>query len=172
MTVSYEYNGDGHVIASAVIRWSAGDTQRPGASYPASGSGVVRVADPDMNWNPEAAGNFEVDACSAADAGGINLTVTETQEATGIFEGTVIFALTDQSSGHRLRVAEGDTVTARYDDNTLPDPYTRNDELEVEGTTIIGTLVPPLERAVVSNVRLTDNSCPRSTPSPSASRSG
>jgi len=158
ITVSYEYNDDEHVIASAVIRWNVGDTQWLEASYPASGSGVVRVVDPDMNWNPEAVDNFEVDVYSTADAGGINLTVTETQEATGIFEGTVIFTLTDQSSGHRLRVAEGDTVTARYDDNTLPDPYTRNDELEVEGTTIIGTLVPPLERAVVSNVRLTDNS--------------
>jgi len=124
-----------------------------------------------MNWNPEAVDNFEVDVYSTADAGGINLTVTETQEATGIFEGTVIFTLTDQSSGHRLRVAEGDTVTARYDDNTLPDPYTRNDELEVEGTTIIGTLVPPLERAVVSNVRLTDTRATRSTRSQSASRS-
>ena len=158
ITVSYEYNDDEHVIGSALIRWNVGDTQWLEASYPASGSGVVRVVDPDMNWNPEAVDNFEVDVYSDADAGGINLTVTETQEASGIFEGTVIFTLTDQSSGHRLRVAEGDTVTARYDDNTLPDPYTRNDELEVEGTTIIGTLVPPLERAVVSNVRLTDNS--------------
>ena len=158
ITVSYEYNDDEHVIGSALIRWNVGDTQWLEASYPASGSGVVRVVDPDMNLNPEAVDNFEVDVYSDADAGGINLTVTETQEASGIFEGTVIFTLTDQSSGHRLRVAEGDTVTARYDDNTLPDPYTRNDELEVEGTTIIGTLVPPLERAVVSNVRLTDNS--------------
>ena len=158
ITVSYEYNDDEHVIGSALIRWNVGDTQWLEASYPASGSGVVRVVDPDMNWNPEAVDNFEVDVYSDADAGGINLTVTETQEASGIFEGTVVFTLNAESSGHRLRVAEGDTVTARYDDNTLPDPYTRNDELEVEGTTIIGTLVPPLERAVVSNVRLTDNS--------------
>jgi len=158
ITVSYEYNDDEHVLGSALIRWNVGDTQWLEASYPASGSGVVRVVDPDMNLNPEAVDNFAVTVYSDADAGGINLTVTETQEATGIFEGTVVFTLTDQSSGHRLRVAEGDTVTARYDDNTLPDPYTRNDELEVEGTTIIGTLVPPLERAVVSNVRLTDNS--------------
>ena len=158
ITVSYEYNDDEHVIGSALIRWNVGDTQWLEASYPASGSGVVRVVDPDMNLNPEAVDNFRVTVYSTADAGGINLTVTETQEATGIFEGTVVFTLTDDSEGHRLRVAEGDTVTARYDDNTLPDPYTRNDELEVEGTTIIGTLVPPLERAVVSNVRLTDNS--------------
>jgi hypothetical protein len=31
----------------------------------------------------------------------------------------------------RLRVAEGDTVTAEYEDNTLPDPYTTSDELNI-----------------------------------------
>jgi hypothetical protein len=41
-----------------------------------------------MNLNPEAIDNFEVDAWSDSDAGGIDLTVTETNEATGIFEGT------------------------------------------------------------------------------------
>jgi hypothetical protein len=56
--------------------------------------------------------------------------VTETNEATGIFEGTVSFTADDESSGHRLRVAEGDTITAEYEDNTLPDPYTRSDDLE------------------------------------------
>jgi transcriptional regulator with XRE-family HTH domain len=43
-----------------------------------------------------------------------------TSSATGIFEGTVFFTVANESSGHRLRVAEGDTVTAEYEDNTLP----------------------------------------------------
>jgi DNA polymerase III delta prime subunit len=47
------------------------------ASYPASGTGVVRVIDADMNLNPEAIDNFAVDAWSDSDAGGIDLTVTE-----------------------------------------------------------------------------------------------
>jgi hypothetical protein len=34
------------------------------------------------------------------------------------------FTTANDSSGHRLRVAEGDTVTAEYEDNTLPEPYT------------------------------------------------
>jgi hypothetical protein len=41
--------------------------------------------------------------------------ITETNEATGIFEGTVFFTVNNESSGHRLRVAEGDTVTAEYE---------------------------------------------------------
>jgi hypothetical protein len=37
-----------------------------------------------MNLNPEAIDNFEVDAWSDSDAGGIDLTVTETNEATEV----------------------------------------------------------------------------------------
>ena len=53
--------------------------------------------------------------------GGIELTVTETQEASGIFEGTVEFDPESASQGHRLQVTEGDIITAEYDDYTLPD---------------------------------------------------
>ncbi|MSV27124.1 MAG: hypothetical protein EXS75_05925, partial [Nitrosarchaeum sp.] len=93
---------------------------------------------------------------SDSDAGGIDLTVTETNEATGIFEGTVFFTVSDSSAGSRLRVAEGDTVTAEYEDNTLPNPYTTADELNISATSLIGTVVPPLERAPAANLRTVD----------------
>lgn len=156
LTVSYEFSEDETVVGSALIRWNIGEVSFLEASYPASGTGVVRVIDPDMNLRPEAVDNFNVDVWSDSDAGGIDLTVTETNEATGIFEGTVFFTTTDDSSGHRLRVAEGDTVTAEYQDNTLPDPYTTADELDITGTAFIGTVVPPLERAPASNARVVD----------------
>ena len=156
LTVSFEYSEDSTVVGSALIRWNIGEVQWLEASYPASGTGVVRVIDPDMNLNPEAVDNFNVDTWSDSDAGGISLTVTETNEATGIFEGTVFFTTTNESSGHRLRVAEGDTVTSEYEDNTLPDPYTTADELDVTATTLIGTIVPPLERAPAANLRTVD----------------
>jgi hypothetical protein len=156
LTVSYEFSEDETVVGSALIRWNIGEVSWLEASYPASGTGVVRVIDPDMNLNPESVDNFLVDVWSDSDAGGIDLTVTETNEATGIFEGTVFFTTTDDSSGHRLRVAEGDTVTAEYKDKTLPDPYTTADELDITGTAFIGTVVPPLERAPASNARVVD----------------
>ncbi|WP_100183187.1 hypothetical protein [Candidatus Nitrosotenuis aquarius] len=156
LTVSYEFSEDETVVGSALIRWNIGEVAWLEASYPASGTGVVRVIDPDMNLNPEAVDNFNANVWSDSDAGGIDLTVTETNEATGIFEGTVFFTTTDDSSGHRLRVAEGDTVTAEYQDNTLPDPYTTADELDITGTAFIGTVVPPLERAPASNARVVD----------------
>ncbi|KAG2479306.1 MAG: hypothetical protein NPMRd3_650003 [Nitrosopumilales archaeon] len=156
MTVSFEFSEDETVVGSSLVRWNIGETQWLEASYPASGTGVVRVVDPDLNLNPESVDNFDVDVWSDSDAGGIDLTVTETNEATGIFEGTVFFTTTDESSGHRLRVSEGDTITAEYEDNTLPDPYTRADELDITGTSIIGTIVPPLERAPAANARVVD----------------
>ena len=156
LTVSFEFSEDETVVGSALIRWNIGEVQWLEASYPASGTGVVRVIDADMNLNPEAIDNFEVDAWSDSDAGGIDLTVTETNEATGIFEGTVFFTTANDSSGHRLRVAEGDTVTAEYEDNTLPEPYTTADELDITATTLIGTIVPPLERAPAANLRTVD----------------
>jgi hypothetical protein len=91
LTVSFEFSEDETVVGSALIRWNIGEVQWLEASYPASGTGVIRVIDADMNLNPEAIDNFAVDAWSDSDAGGIDLTVTETNEATGIFEGTVFF---------------------------------------------------------------------------------
>ena len=157
VTISYEFNEDEVVVGSALIRWNVGEVQWLESSYPAGGNGVVRVVDPDMNWDPENVDNFEVDVWSDSDAGGISLMITETNEATGIFEGTVSFTADDESSGHRLRVAEGDTITAEYEDNTLPDPYTRSDDLDITGTAIIGTIVPPLERAPAANARVVDS---------------
>ena len=46
-----------------------------------------------MNLDPESVDNYSVDIWSDSDAGGIDLTVTETNEATGIFEGTVFFTV-------------------------------------------------------------------------------
>jgi hypothetical protein len=103
LTVSFEFTEDETVVGSALVRWNIGEVQFLEASYPATGQGVIRVVDPDLNLNPEAVDNFNVDVWSDSDAGGIDLTVTETNEATGIFEGTVFFTVTDESSGHRLK---------------------------------------------------------------------
>ena len=146
-------NSDGDIVrASAIIQWNVGEVEWLEASYPALGSGIVRVIDPDLNLNPEAVDNFDVNVWSDSDVGGISLTVTETNAATGIFEGTVFFDDDSISSGHRLNVEEGDTVVAEYDDLTSP----IEDETSVSATTLIGTIVPPLERAPINNLRAVD----------------
>ena len=142
-------------MASALIRWNVGEVQWLEASYAATGSGVVRIIDPDMNINPDAVDSLDVVAYSETFIGGIELTVTETQEASGIFEGTVEFDPESASDGHRLQVTEGDIVTATYDDKTLPKPD-NGDTLEISATTLIGSIVPPLERAPASNPAIVD----------------
>lgn len=156
LTISFEASDNDVVTGTALIRWNIGEVQFLEASYPATGSGLVRVIDNDVNLNPESVDSFNINVWSDSSAGGISLRVTETNEATGIFEGTMFFTVTDSSSGSRLRVAEGDTVTAEYEDNTLPDPYTTADELDITATTLIGTIVPPLERSPAGNLRAVD----------------
>ena len=139
ITVSFKFSDDETAVGSALIRWNVGTIQWLEENYPASGTGVVRVVDSDLNLNPESMDEFVVDVVSDSDAGGIALTVTETGEATGIFEGTVSF--TNSSSGHMLNVIEGDTVTANYVDHTLPAPNSAADDLDIRATTIIGNLM-------------------------------
>ena len=153
LSVSFEYSdSESPLVASALIRWNVGEVQWLEASYAATGSGIVRVIDPDANLNPDAVDNLDVIVHSETFLGGITLTVTETQEASGIFEGTVEFDPDQASQGHRLQVTEGDIVTAEYDDYTLPD----GDDDTIAATTLIGSIVPPLERAPASNPSIVD----------------
>ena len=156
ITVSFEYTEDSTVVSSSLIRWNVGEASFSEDAYLSSSSAVLTVVDPDMNTNPDSTENFKVDVYSDSDSGGIELTVTETNESTGIFEGTVFFTTTDASSGHTLRVSEGDSITADYSDHTLPDPYSTSDDIDVSATAVIGTSTPPLERAPVANARVVD----------------
>ncbi len=54
--------------------------------YSSTGTAVVQLVDPDMDLNPEKVDNFDVDVWSDTDFAGIDLTMTETGGATGIFE--------------------------------------------------------------------------------------
>ena len=158
LSISFEYSdSEAPLVASALIRWNVGEVQWLEASYAATGSGIVRVIDPDMNTNPSAVDNIDdVVVYSETFLGGIELTVTETQEASGIFEGTVEFDPESASQGHRLQVTEGDIVTAEYGDYTLPPPDGEGDSLSISATTLIGSIVPPLERAPASNPAIVD----------------
>ena len=156
VTVSYEYTEDATVVSSSLIRWNVGESSFSEDAYLSSSSAVITVVDPDMNMNPDTVENFKVDVYSDSDSGGIQLTVDETNESTGVFEGTVFFTTTAASSGHTLRVSEGDSITVDYTDHTLPSPYSTSDDIDVSATAVIGTSTPPLERAPVANARVVD----------------
>ena len=141
------------------ITWNTGEIKWEKASYHDNGVANVRLVDPDMNWNPDESNNFIIDAWSDSDPAGINLMMTETGNSTGIFEGTV-FLDTRESSGHRLHVIEGDTITAEYEDNTLPSPYSPEDELDISDTAIIrNTGVPSPYKQMKNGIMVEHVTC-------------
>ena len=156
ISVSYEYNDGVVVVASASIVWAIGEASFDSSAVSAGGSSVVTVVDADENTDDDIIDTFTVDVFSDSDNGGFNLTMNETDEDTGVFEGTVFFTSDLATSGTSLRVSEGDTVTAEYTDETLPEPYTTDDDLTIAATTTVGTAFPPLERAPAANARVVD----------------
>ncbi len=156
VSVSYEYNDGSVVVASASIVFNIAEASFDTSTASSGGSAVFTVVDPDENTNDSVIDTFEVAVFSDSDSGGFKMSMYETDEDTGVFEGTVFFTSSDATSGNNLRVSEGDTVTAEYDDYTLPEPYTDSDDLTIAGTLTIGTAFPPLERAPAANARVVD----------------
>jgi hypothetical protein len=156
ISVSYEYNDAQVIVASASIVWNIGEASFDSSAVSAGGSALVTVVDPDENLDDDVIDTFTIDIFSDSDNGGFNLTMNETDEDTGVFEGTVFFTSDLATSGTNLRVSEGDTVTAEYTDETLPEPYTTDDDLTIAATTTVGTAFPPLERAPAANARVVD----------------
>lgn len=125
----------------------------------------IIVIDPDENRHPDTIDTLQVRIWSGVDRGGLLVTLRETGDRTGIFMEILTFTLDEESTGTRLRVAEGDVMTVKYTDRTLPAPAKLSDDgvetVEVEelfASAGIGYLVPPLERAVASELELLDGS--------------
>jgi hypothetical protein len=144
--------GSQSVTGSAIIRWNIGEVSWLQSSYPANGQGVLQIVDPDMNLNPNAIDTFNTKVWSSSDPNGINLTMTETGQDTGMFQGTVYFTTNFQSSSNMLHVSEGDTVTGQYIDRTLPPPYTLGAVLPMTVTTTINT--GTIQQSGLPNVQL------------------
>lgn len=158
ISVSFEYSRDQTVTGSALIRWHMGEIQWLQSNYPSNGQGILQIVDPDMSLNPDAINKFDTSVWSDSDSGGTKITMTETDAGSGIFQGTVNFSMQYPSSGNRLHISDGDTVTGEYIDRTLPPPYASTDQSQLLATTMIGTILPPLERVPVSNARMIDSS--------------
>ena len=136
ITVSFEFEEDMVAIATAPITWNTGTIKWTESSYSLGTIGEMTVTDTDINLNQEEKDTIVVDVWSDSDAGGLDITLTETGTATGVFKGTVTFT-DEKSSGHQLLVTHGDTVWAEYEDNTLPRPHMTSDEIDVTDETTI-----------------------------------
>ena len=130
VSVSFEYI-DGKVIANnSAIQWNKGNASWIGLNFTTAGNGTFQVIDPDMNLDPSSADSFDVHV-RPAQKSGIDLSVTETGKATGIFEG-IIFFTTDSPSDGELEVELGDIVTGTYKDHTLPLPDDITTSMSIE----------------------------------------
>ena len=140
ITVSFLSLGGENVTKSVPIRWNAGTVQWFDKYYegrypaPEAPSFLIRLVDPDMNWNPDSADTFSVVVFSdtgvlaterhVTETGkshiwrGPDQFVTETGKSTGIFEGPVF--TTDTGGSPRLRITSTeDTLYSMYRDSTI-----------------------------------------------------
>jgi predicted secreted protein with PEFG-CTERM motif len=83
--------------------------------YPSDDIAQIQVMDKDMNLDDKKIDFFDIHVWSDTDHNGIELTITETNNDSGIFEARVFFTTKDESSGARLLVE--DAVYAEHKSN-------------------------------------------------------
>lgn len=146
ITISFEF-ADGVVLVESVpVRWNLGTISFVDDLFYLEKSAVVRVVDVDMNLNPEALDNLPIKLFSDSDVAGINVNAVETSESSGAFVATVSLSQNSPSSGNRLYSLPGDTIFAKYDDHTLPKPYTKSDNLEIKTFATVDSSISPIDR--------------------------
>jgi hypothetical protein len=145
ITISFEF-ADGVVLTeSAPVTWNIGTIQFMQEIFFTSDSVNIRIVDSDMNLNPEALDHISIQVISDSDVAGIEVDGIETSESSGMFAATI--SLTQSStSGNRLYAIPGDKISAKYDDYTLPKPYSISDNLSLQTFAIVDSSIPPIER--------------------------
>jgi hypothetical protein len=152
ITVSFEF-ADGVVLTnSAMISWNVGKIIFDKSIFLVGDSAKIQVIDLDMNLNPEATDRIEVKVSSDSDVAGILVDAIETEDDSGLFEALISFTQTSVSSGNRLFAIPNDSIYAKYQDNTLPSPYSIQDDLDIQIESKLESEVPLLQRISVEDV--------------------
>ena len=156
ITISFEF-ADGIVLTESIpITLNMGVIQFSKDIFLTSDSVEIRVIDQDMNLNPEAIDTITIDVFSDSDNGGIQVVATETSERSGDFL-TNISLSTNTSSGNRLYAVPGDSIFAKYDDHTLPKPFSKSDEMSIETSATVDYSVSSINRIHVSPISFSDS---------------
>ncbi len=155
ITISFEF-ADGIVLTESIpITWNMGVIQFSKNIFFTNDSVQIRVIDPDMNLNPEAIDTITVEVFSDSDNSGIEVVATETSERSGDFIANISLS-TNTSSGNRLYVLPGDNIFAKYDDYTLPKPFSKSDETSIETSATVDYSIPSIDRIHVSTISFSD----------------
>lgn len=158
ITISFEFANGVVLTKSAKISWNAAEIEFSNPNYLVTDEVIIQVRDADMNLNPESPDQVNVDVSSDSDSAGVSVVATETDEDSGIFETLIVLTQTNESSGNRLLAIPGDTITARYEDRTLPEPYSILDELDITAKSIIESSIPDIEKISVTDIYIADSS--------------
>ena len=156
ITISFEFADGVVLIESIPITWNMGVIQFSKDIFLTSDSVEIRVIDHDMNLNPEAIDTITIEVFSDSDRGGIQVVATETSERSGDFIGNISLS-TNTSSGNRLYAVPGDSIFAKYDDHTLPKPFSKSDEISIETSAIIDHSLSPINRIQTSPISFSDS---------------
>ena len=156
ISISFEF-ADGVVLTESVpITWNMGVVQFTQDIFLINNSVGLRVIDHDMNLNPEALDTIAVDVFSDSDSGGIQVIATETSERSGDFIASIALS-TSTSSGNRLYAIPGDSIFAKYDDHTLPKPYSKSDEKSIQTSAIVDHSIPAINRIQTMPISFSDS---------------
>jgi len=157
ITISFEF-ADGVVLTESVpVSWNLGTIQFSKENFFSDDSVIIRVIDFDMNLNPEALDQIPIQLFSDSDIAGITVVAVETSESSGSFVATISLSHTLPSSGNRLYSLPEDEIFAKYDDHTLPKPYSTSDNLEIETSAKIDSSIPPINRLENSQIFFSDS---------------
>ena len=158
ITISFEF-ADGVVLVDSVLTtWNIGNVKFSEDNFLSDRPALIRVIDPDLNLNPDALDQIPIQVSSDSDAAGIEVTGIETSQSSGIFVATITFTQNLSSSGSRLLALPEDEIYAKYDDHTLPRPYSTSDNLEIITLAKVTSSIPSLEKLTNSQITLTDSS--------------
>ena len=156
VTVSFEF-ADGVVLTESIpVSWNIGTIKFLKEVFLSDDSVIVNVIDLDMNLNPEALDQIQIDIFSDSDVGGIKVNAIETSESSGSFSANISVSQTS-SSGNRLYALPGDKIFAKYDDYTLPKPNSISDNFKVETFALVVSSIPPVERIEHSSIVFTNS---------------
>ena len=158
ITISFEFADGVVLIESVEVSWNIGDIRFLKSDYSIGETAIIRVVDLDMNLNPEAVDQFEVEVSSDSDIAGILVNVIETSEDSGMFEASISFTQSQSSSGSRLFAIPDDSIRVKYDDYTLPTPYSISDNLEISSQAKFVSNIPPTDRITIKNNVISDSS--------------
>ena len=155
ISISFEF-ADGIILVESIpVNWNHGTIKFSKDTFLSNDLIEVRIIDPDLNLNPEMIDTVNIEIFSSSDAGGLSITAIETSERSGNFIST--FSLSENtSSGNQLYAIPGDTIIAKYNDHTLPKPFSKSDSQYVETVANVDYSTSSINRIEILSIFLSD----------------